>query len=145
MGNPYLHALERLLHWLRRSFGVLWLVIMVAYFCVLAGRAFYKNYQEQQALDGLQKQLVAATVQRDRLQALLVYYRTDDYRELALRQDLLLQKPGERVYALPESSATQLSDEDVTVRASLAIPSKPSVDPFWKQWEAYLLRGEKGA
>ena len=111
MDNPYLQASLRLLLWMRRSFGVLWLVVIAAYFSVLAGRAVYKNYQEQQTLASLQKQLVAATVQRDRLRALLVYYRTNDYQELALRQDLLLQKPGERVFALPESSTTTLSDE----------------------------------
>ena len=145
MGNPYLQVLERLLLWVRRSFGVLWLVIIAAYFSVLAGQAVYKNYQEQQTLDTLQRQLVAATIQRERLQALLVYYHTDDYRELALRQDLLLQKPGERVYALPESSTTQLSDEDLTVAASQIVLNKPSIDPLWKQWEAYLLHGDKGA
>ena len=145
MGNPYLQALERLLFWVRRSFGVLWLVVIAAYFSVLAGRAVYKNYQEQQTLASLQKQLVAATVQRDRLRALLVYYRTNDYQELALRQDLLLQKPGERVFALPESSTTTLSDEEITVTSGAPKSGKPSADPLWKQWEAYLLRGDKGA
>lgn len=145
MGNPYLQALQRLVIWLRRSLGVLWLVVVAAYFSVSAGQAVYKNYQEQQQISALQNQLVASRVEKERLQALLVYYNTDDYKELALRQDLLLQKPGEQVYALPESSISQLSDEDVTVSADVPAVHKPSKDPLWKQWEAYILHGTKGA
>jgi hypothetical protein len=145
MIHPYLVAWQRIVAWVRQSSGVFGLLLVAAYLSVSAGRAVYANYQEQQTILGLQGQLQAAQVQKERLQALLVYYNTTDYQELALRQDLLLQLPGEKVYALPQSSGAEISDEDDTVTSDNAVvaPSKPSTDPFWKQWLTYLEYGKK--
>jgi len=134
-------AFRRLFAWIAASSSFLWLAVVAAYLCTAAGRAVYKNYQAQQRIIALQHQLADEQSEKERLQALLVYYTTDDYKVKELRTDMLLKMPNETVYALPESSGATLS-EDATP-APTADTTKPSTLPIWRQWAEYLLHGTR--
>jgi len=135
---------QRFIAWLARSFSFMWLVVVAAYLCVQAGQAVYKNYQAQQQVSDLQNQLTQAEGERDRLTALLVYYQTDSYKEKQLRQDLLLRKPGEKVYALPESAGAISEEDDGQTTVSVSQAPAQNTDPIWRQWINYLIFGDKG-
>ena len=94
MSHPYQNLGLQLLTYIRRSANAFWLLIAVAYLSISAGRAVCANYAEQQQLSVLKHQLIDAQQERERLQALLVYYASDDYKELAIRRSLLLKMPG---------------------------------------------------
>ena len=134
---------QRFIAWLRRSFSFMWLVIVAAYLCVQAGQAVYKNYQSQQQVVDLQNRLAQAQIERDRLTALLVYYQTDSYKEKQLRQDLLLRKPGEAVFALPESAGAINEEQDSQTIVTAATTPTQNTDPIWRQWVNYLIFGDK--
>jgi len=128
---------RRFTSWVRRSFNVLWLVALASYFLVLAGQSVYKNYQTRQQTSDLQKQLVTAQKEDTRLQAMLVYYQTDSFKEKELRRTLLLQEPGEKVFALPESGMARQPGDDIVKEA--APVAKPDQRPIWRQWADYLM------
>lgn len=134
--------LQRFFAWLRRSMSFMWLVVVAAYLCVQAGQAVYKNYQAQEQVTDLQKQLIRAQAQRERLQALLVYYNTDSYKEKELRQNLLLREPGEKVFALPESSGVLAAEDEEPIIQEETKPSQ-NTNPIWRQWVDYLVHGKK--
>jgi hypothetical protein len=129
--------LRRIFSFAQTSFSYVWLVVLAAYFSVLAGQAIYRNYQSQQITTGLQKELSAAKLEKERLTALVVYYHTDAFKEKELRRSLLLKLPEEKVYALPESAIGQKIEEADIAR--LKEEERRSSDPNWKQWFDYLF------
>jgi cell division protein FtsB len=129
--------LNRIRAWLRASLQYLWLIALAAYLAVLAGQAITRNYLAQQETKRLQKELTAAIQERDRLQAELVYYQTDSFRELELRRNLLLRLPGETVYALPESGIGNQPAPTLAVAPSPSL--RVSREPIWRQWIDYVL------
>lgn len=132
-----LRMFEKLRTWFQGSFSYLWLVVLAVYISILAGQAIYRNYQSQQETNSLKQQLVAAQQERDRWAALLVYYSTDAYKEKVLRESLLLKRPDEKVYALPESSVGQLAD--AVAAAKRQAPDPRTSLPVWRQWFEYLF------
>ena len=143
MSHPYQNLGLQLLTYIRRSANAFWLLIAVAYLSISAGRAVYANYAEQQQLSVLKHQLVDAQQERERLQALLVYYASDDYKELAIRRSLLLKMPGEQVFALPESSGPSSLDDEEQVAAAVTPQIKLSHTSIPSEWLDYFLHGKK--
>ena len=105
---------------------------------VLAGQAVLRNYHSQQETASLKAQLASVQVEKLRLQALLVYYNSDSYKEKELRRTLLMKKPTEKMYALPESSLAKTVEEDLP--AGRAVAASDSL-PIWRQWVEYVLHG----
>jgi len=136
MVNPYRFLWARFTGWVRRSFSVVWLVLLAGYFLLLAGRAIYQNYQTRQQTASLSSQLVQSQQEEKRLQALVVYYQTDSFKQEELRRTLLLQMPGEKVYALPESGIIAQPGEVAPVSGDKAAADNR---PLWRQWVSYVL------
>jgi cell division protein FtsB len=134
-------VITRLLTWLRSSASYLWLIGIAVYLAISAGQAVLRNYQSQQETKRLNAELETRKEEKERLEALVVYYNTDVYREKELRRALLLKKPGERVYALPES-AVALELEQQVKKATDSIDPRRAL-PSWRQWVDYVLHGNE--
>ena len=145
MSHPYQSIGLQLLKHLRRSANAVWLLVAVGYLGVSAGRAVYANYQEQQQLSSLDIQLVRAQQEKERLQALLVYYASPNYKELEIRRSLLLKISGEQVYALPESSGPSSLDDEEQVASAAPIAVKQARKSIPSEWMDYFLHGKKSA
>lgn len=128
---------KRLQTWIKSSLSYLWLVGLAVYLSVLAGQAIYRNYLSEQDSRDLERQLAAARLEKERLEALVVYYKTDAFKEKELRRSLLLQMPEEKVYALPESNLSKKAEE-VAEEKKRAEDPRTSL-PTWRQWLEYLL------
>lgn len=135
--RPYRYLWNHFLLWLKHSWSFVWLAVFAGYLMISAGNAIYRNYQSQQETNSLVKELHQSQIEKERLQALLVYYKTDSYKEKELRSTLLLKKPNEKMYALPESSTPRSLEEDLPL-ASSNDPKKTSTKPIWGQWLDYL-------
>lgn len=139
MKHPYRFAFHRFLLWVRRSASFLWLVLVAAYLIVAATQAIIRNYHSQQDTAALQKQLADGQMEEQRLKALIVYYGTDSFKEKELRRTLLMKKPTEKMYALPESGVTRNADDAVVTGQKSVTPATGL--PIWQQWVQYLLQG----
>jgi cell division protein FtsB len=135
--NPYRALGIRFVAWFKRSLSVLWLVIAAGYLMVLAGQAILHNYQTQQEIKGLQDKLSQAQLQKAQLKALSVYYQTDSFKEKELRRVLLMKRPEETVYALPESGISKQLEEEAL--ATTDAQDKERSKPYWKQWIDYIV------
>jgi cell division protein FtsB len=76
---------------------------IAAYLSFAASQSVITNYQVQQETKELREQLANANLEKQKLEALIVYYKTDAFKEKELRRALLLARSDEKVYALPES------------------------------------------
>lgn len=142
MNPAYSYAWHRLQHWLRYSVGYLWLVVLAGYLVAAAVQSMYKTYQAQQQTESLQEIITQDKLEKARLEAVLVYYQTDAFKEKELRRSLLLKRPGETVYALPEASEPySLVDSMANLPKSAAVKETDTkARPSWELWYEYILK-----
>lgn len=79
-------------------------VIVIAIFCYLVfliGSVIWRNYQNNQTIAKMEDNLTVTQLENGLRKELLVYYQSDNYKEVELRRRLMLQKPGEKVVMLP--------------------------------------------
>ena len=106
---------------------------LLLYVALLLGKAFWANYQVNSQIKNLRLEIVKLEENNQQLQNYIAYYRTDAYREKALRQKLNYQKPGETVVATPRDNPVakrviQTEEEKIITNRS-----------NWQKWIAYFL------
>ena len=97
-----------------------------------------KNFTLQKELDDKSRQLIVAQLDNANAKLEQRYYKTDEYKELAVRQRLGLVSPGESVLILPPNSQAVI-DSDKAL-SSTATPQLPPTSNF-KQWMNFLFGG----
>ncbi len=114
------------------------LVLMVIiYISISIGRSVMKNYQINQEIEGLKKELTLLDQQKRYLASLNEYYKTDTYKELKAREELGLQLPGETVVAVPIEN-----DDQSQSIAAYATPEQIEEDrplPNYRKWYDYFF------
>ena len=95
-----------------------------------------RNYSLQKELDDKSRQLIVAQLDNENAKLEQRYFRTDEYKELAVRQRLGLVTPGESVLILPPNSEA-VKDADKT---NSAVSSAPQVSiSNFTQWINFLF------
>jgi cell division protein FtsB len=131
--------LKTLFRYLQLSFNYLWLIAAATYLAVSASQAVVRNYQSQQITLELKQKLAVASLEKQKLEALIVYYKTDAFKEKELRRALLLAKPNEKVYALPESYNPKNLDQLTVAKSSVPKVKAEIAQTNVEQWVAYLF------
>ena len=97
-----------------------------------------RNFNLQKELDDKNRQLIIAELDTANARLEQRYYKTNEYKELAVREKLGLADPGESVLILPQNS------EEVK-KADKAFSTKPSSKPIlisnFGQWINFLFGG----
>jgi len=97
-----------------------------------------RNYSLQQQVDRLRDEVAILELQNQRLKFDIDYFKTDEYLELAARQEFDKRAPGERVLALSQEDAVdQPLPED---RANS--PTKSKYQQNFEQWLYFLFKIE---
>jgi hypothetical protein len=95
-----------------------------------------RNFTLQKELDDKSRQLIVAQLDTDNAKLEQRYYQTDEYKELAVRQQLGLVTPGESVLILPPNSAA-VKAADKTVSTSASVKTAPISN--FSQWMNFLF------
>jgi len=100
--------------------------------------AMQRNFSLQKELDDKSHQLIVAQLDTANAKLAQRYYRTDEYKELAVRERLGLVAPGERVLVLlPNSDAVLAADKAVVTTAT--VKTEPISN--FGQWMNFLFGG----
>lgn len=143
MHPVYGYIFDKFIKWLKHSFSYLWLVAFAIYLAFSAGQSVYKTYQANQETEALREKLSKTLLEKQRLDALLVYYQTDTFKEYEMRRAMLLKNPNEKVYALPEQSESGSIVDGVEM--ALVQEQKKEVEDKkqqanWRQWYEFVVR-----
>ena len=98
-----------------------------------------RNYKLQKELDDKSRQLVVAQLDTDSARLEQRYYKTDEYKELAVRQHLGLVTPGESVLILPPNSDAAKNADKVGSGTKSVVESVPASN--FSQWMNFLFGG----
>lgn len=100
-----------------------------------------RNYTLQKKLDDKSRQLVVSQLDMETAKLEQRYFKTDEYKELAVRENLGLVSPGESVIILPENSEKvkqESANETTTANyntSSVAQETKSNLE----QWADFLF------
>lgn len=104
------------------------------------------NYQLQKKISTLQQQNNVLQLQNDNADLNNKYLQTNEYLDLAARQNLGLAAPGEKVLIVPASEAAKYADPSlVTKTSTMAAGSTDHRSKYTKNLEAWrdFLLGRK--
>ncbi len=101
-------------------------------------QAMQRNYTLQKDLDNKQRQVTLLQLEADKLQYEQNYYRSDEYKELAVRERLGLAFPGEKVLILPPNSEEAKASDAAYTNKKVATPVQAS---NLEQWINFLFGG----
>lgn len=100
-----------------------------------------KNYKLQKELDDKSRQLIVAQLDMANAQLEQRYYKTDEYKELSVRQHLGLVTPGESVLILPPNSEAAKNMDKNVAAGNNQINITPSTASNFTQWMNFLFGG----
>jgi cell division protein FtsB len=95
-----------------------------------------RNFTLQKDLDDKSRQLIVAQLDTENAKLEQRYYKTDEYKELAVRQQLGLVTPGESVIILPPNSPT-VKAADKSAKTNTTIKVVPISN--FAQWMNFLF------
>lgn len=100
-------------------------------------QAMERNYALQKEVDYKQRQLRLSKLETEKLQFEQNYFKSDEYKELAVREKLGLVSPGEKVLILPPNSEAASAGETQTVASVPRAVSESNL----QQWVNFLFGG----
>jgi len=95
-----------------------------------------RNFTLQKELDDKSQQLIVAQLDTENAKLEQRYYQTEEYKELAVRQQLGLVVPGESVLILPPNSPSVIA-KDKAAAATASYKVVPTSN--FSQWMNFLF------
>lgn len=113
--------------------------IIIIYAAFGLARLIWKNYQVNQKIESLKKEITQLEEENFELRNEINYYKTNSYKERLAREKLNLQKPGEIVIVITQPEEDKFSS--VQNKGIKNKEKKLSV-PNWRKWWNYFF-GDK--
>lgn len=116
--------------------------IFVIYILFLLGKSLFINYQLRQSIQKLNEQIATLEQQKKDLNNLIVYYKSDSFKELEARRKLGLKRPDEKVYIVSGTTTTTANFEEELKQEQEKVSSKEksSDKKNWTLWWEYFTK-----
>jgi len=122
-----------------RNVGMLVFVVIVLLISWSGIKAIQTNYGLQKQIAKLQQQDDVAKLQTQNLQLQNQYYNTNQYLEIAARQNLGLGAAGETELLVPESVALKHTVKMPSTEADSKVPKQPAWQRNFQAWIDFFL------
>lgn len=136
--------IEKRLRHLWRAYGSLNNIVMAVALVIAAGWAWgaismmQTNFEAQKNVDALIRQRELTDLQVQTLELQKSYYQSDEYKDLAAREDLGLARPGEKVLLLPPNSSEVKRADTAAAKGSDRVARATSRESNIEQWIDFL-------
>lgn len=118
-------------------------------------RSVWQNWSLRQSINKLNDQIVTLEQDKNDLNNLIIYYRSDSFKELEARKKLGMKRPDEKMVILPvlpssssspapsgqsESSPSNFSEEVKKEQETLSPSKENSAVSNWQLWWQYFTK-----
>jgi cell division protein FtsB len=141
LAEPYLARLQAYILSLRdiRNVGILVFVVIVLLISWSGIKAIQTNYGLQKQISELQQEDDVAKLQNQNLQLQNQYYGTDQYLDIAARQNLGLGAAGETELLVPKSVALAHTVQMPSAASTSEVPKQPAWQRNFQAWIDFFL------
>lgn len=139
------------------KFSLIATILVIGWIFLLLGKTVWQNWILRHSILKLYEQIAILEKQKNDLNNLIIYYRSDSFKELEARKRLGVKKPGEKmvilpvspsqggpVLSLPTASSSILPpnfpEEVAKEKEAVAGIESPSQIPNWLLWWQYFTR-----
>jgi len=136
--------IRRIFYRLKKDYFTLNNAVIVVAFIIASNwiwgslEVMQRNFKLQKELDDKSRQLIVAQLDTENAKLEQRYFKTDEYKELAVRQRLGLVTPGERLLVLPPNSdAVKNADKIAATKPSATVVKTSN----FNQWMNFLFGG----
>lgn len=102
-------------------------------------KTLQNNYDLQKKISTLKQQNTVLALQNDTTALQNKYYQTDEYIDLAARQNLGLAAPGEKELLIPKSVAMKYIDQTLVPASKASTDNRPTFIKNLEAWRDFLL------
>jgi cell division protein FtsB len=120
----------------KRAWSTVFFIVIVVYLVFILSRSLWQNYKVNQEIKSLEQEVTTLEEENQRLKNLVLYYRTDSYKEKEARRKLLMKMPDEKVLALPE---TEYNHEQAEDQIDNEKDRDKYQEPNYKLWIKYIF------
>lgn len=110
---------------------------LIAYSVYAIGRSVYANYTVNQQIASLRAQIHQIETDIAELKNLIVYYKSDSFKEIEARRRLGMRGPGEQVVILPKPE--DRTTPDGTPETVIEQQKEKDAIPNPQKWISYIL------
>ena len=127
---------------LSQSFWRIFSFALIVYVFFILGRSIWINWQLRQNMQKLEAEIENINIEKKNMENLILYYKSDSFKEVEARQKLGLKKPGETVIAVKSKTSqdyateSQKQKQDIAARQS----SQEEKSPNWQLWWEYFVK-----
>lgn len=114
-------------------------LVVLVYVVLSVGRSVMKNYDMNKKIEALKQKNLELDREKEYLNNLIAYYKTDTFKELKAREELGFKRPGEFVLSVP----VEADDREIADKNSFIAPveSEPKQIPNYQKWYNYFFSG----
>ena len=117
------------------------LVYLIALYIVfILGKAIWTNWQLNRQIHDMQQQIADINTQNKNLENLILYYKSDSFREVEARKKLGLKKPGEIAIAVPTQNNENYNQETEAQKQGVSETPKEENIPNWQLWWQFFTK-----
>jgi hypothetical protein len=112
---------------------------LILYIFYILGHAIWLNWSLKKENDQLKKDIVAIQEKNQNLENLILYYKSDSFKELETREKLGLKKKDEKVVSVP---VRKYNNDQSQAEATINSLNKKPVEKIanWRAWWAFLFQ-----
>lgn len=108
-------------------------LVLVTYTFIVLGKMVWQNYQINQQIKNLEKEVAAIEADNQKLSDLVSFFQTEDFKEKEAREKLGMVKPGEKVLVFPGIDSNEVSIlEDDTGQKKEEEKKLSNIQKWWK-------------
>lgn len=135
----YNEYMKIFLDFVKKSFFRIAIFVFVIYIFIAVGHSIWNNYQINKEMDALDAEIIELRLVNESLTNKIAYYKTNTYKELALRQKLNMQKSGETMVVLPKRED---SDENKVIinPEKVLEPTRSQKKANYELWIEYFKK-----
>lgn len=112
------------------------ILAIVGYGVWTVGNSINRNYQTNQVIDNLKREIVQIQADIVELNNLILYYKTNSFKEIEIRRRLGLKAEGEEVIILPkkeqQSNTSQTSAKQSPDQSSEMQTGPSNIEKWWR-------------
>ena len=109
------------------------IIVVILYISLSVSRSVMKNYQINTHIKELENKIQQLELEKNYLQSLITYYKTDTFKELKTREELGYKKEGEHVLSVPvENEQDALNATHVAARQEDSETHLPNYQKWFK-------------
>lgn len=115
--------------------------LIIFYILFLLGKSLWTNYQLKRMIDKLHSQIATLELQKKDLENLIVYYKSDAFKELEARKKLGYKRPDENVMVLPATPTPMNFPAEVEKEKQGVVVEKEEVKTAnWLLWWEFFMK-----